>query len=77
MKFKVGDKVRVREDLIVGKGYGWFSFVKTMEEHLGEVATIQGIDPQTKTYGIEEDDGEAYWTDEMLEPIEDTHKERV
>ena len=32
MKFKVGDKVRVREDLKVGKRYDDWSFVEQMKE---------------------------------------------
>ena len=68
MKFKVGDKVRVKKNLIVGKDYGSFSFVKTMEEHMGKVVTIYGINLQAGAYDIAEDGAEAYWTDEMLEP---------
>ena len=71
MKFKVGDKVRVREDLEVDEDYGSFSFVKTMEERLGKVVTIFGINPHAEAYDIAEDGAEAYWTDEMLEPVED------
>ena len=71
MRFKVGDKVRVRKDLEVDEDYGSFTFVKTMEEHMGKVVTIFGINPQAIAYDIEEDGGDAYWTDEMLEPIED------
>ena len=32
MKFKVGDKVRIREDLIVGKDYGNETFIGEMEK---------------------------------------------
>lgn len=77
MKFKVGDKVRVKKNLIVGKDYGWFSFVETMEEHMGKVVTIYGINLQAGAYDIAEDGGEAYWTDEMLEPIEDPLAQKV
>ena len=71
MKFKVGDEVRVREDLISGVDYGSFPFVNSMKEYRGEVVTIHEVNPRATAYEIAEDGGEAYWTDEMLEPITD------
>lgn len=76
MKFKVGDKVRIKKNLTVGKDYGWFSFWETMEEHMGKVVTIHGISPWMIAYKIAEDNGEYYWTDEMVEPIEDPLAEK-
>src|SRR5699024_7230751 len=70
-KFKVGDEVRVREDLISGVDYGSFPFVNSMKEYRGEVVTIHEVNPRATAYEIAEDGGEAYWTDEMLEPITD------
>ena len=43
MKFKVGDKVRVREDLVVGNFYGVGSFVDSMEYCKGEVFEITDV----------------------------------
>lgn len=63
MKFKVGDKVRVRKDLIVGEEYGTNSFVKDMEHIRGKIVTIRRL--HSTGYYIEE-----YgfgWTDEMFE----------
>ena len=71
MKFQVGDEVRVREDLISGVDYGSFPFVNSMKEYRGEVVTIHEVNPRATAYEIAEDGGEAYWTDEMLEPITD------
>lgn len=65
MRYKVGDKVRVRNDLIENKEYGGYSFVQKMKSLMGGIVTIKEI--LSKSYGIEEMG--YYWTDEMLEPI--------
>lgn len=72
MKYKVGDKVRVRKDLCAGDGkvyhmeggrYG-DTFVSAMAHLVGKVVTIRAAD---KMYAIEEF---GYnWTDEMFEPV--------
>lgn len=41
MKFKVGDKVRVREDLVIGNCYGKERFVDGMKEYKGQIFTIK------------------------------------
>ncbi len=67
MKFKVGDKVRVREDLTL-KVYGSERVTEEMLELKGRVCTIIKV---AKTYYyLQEDEGGFYWTDEMLEPVE-------
>ena len=69
MRYKVGDKVRVRKDLVVGKNYGGYIFARSMEEFKGEIVTIESVDGDH--YHIEEDKFEFKfgWVDEMLEPI--------
>ena len=42
MRFKVGDKVRVKKELILGEGYGTFPFVNLMKEH--NVLTLRKIE---------------------------------
>ena len=65
MNYKVGDKVRVRKDLEVGKKYGECVTVERMENLKGKIVTIKKI--CGTCYRIEE---EHYsWTDEMLEPV--------
>jgi hypothetical protein len=54
MKLKVGDKVRIREDLILGEEYGNDSFVEDMEEFRGEEVTIRRIIDGTGQFFIEE-----------------------
>ena len=67
MKYKAGDKVRVREDLVDGKEYGDDSFVDEMGPLRGEVVEIERVRPAG--YSIKEDDGEWGWTDEMFEGL--------
>ena len=69
MKYKVGDKVRVRSDLEVGKQYGNDNdsdkvyFVSGMKCHKGKIVTIQEI--AYSAYRIKED--KWFWTDDMFE----------
>ena len=39
MKYKVGDKVRVRKDLVVGKRYGCYPAVSKMVEKSGKMSS--------------------------------------
>ena len=71
MRFKVGDKVRVRRDLEAGKRYYMDDkkesdiFMFGMKEFLGEIVTIIGL--FCEMYKIK--DSEYVWTDEMFEPV--------
>src|SRR5690625_5172123 len=72
MKFKVGDKVRVREDLDTNRNYGEFAGVRGMEEVFGSEARVMHVQRIAgKYYKLDIDDGRWMWPDEMLEPIED------
>ena len=65
MKFKIGDKVKVKNNLITGKLYGTQSFVCNMEKYKSKIVTIRNV--YAHFYEIEEDRGVWYWTDEMFE----------
>ena len=64
MKYKIGDKVRVRKDLEPGNYYGGVCYVDYMDEFKGKECVITDMD------GIAYQIGDFWWTDEMLEPAE-------
>lgn len=70
MKYKVGDKVRIREDLVTGGSYGGSVAVDDMTDMGGSVVTIGRVG-EVHGYYIEEDPDEYCWTDEMFEPVEE------
>ena len=71
MKYKIGDKVRVRDDLEIGKWYSmnnrtFSDFVNSkMITFKGKEVTILA-DNCFGMYQIKEDNGEYHWTDEMF-----------
>ena len=67
MKYKVGDKVKVRSDLQDGEIYGCYIFSEGMKKHKGKNVTISfALDG---CYDIEEDRGKYTWTDKMFEGL--------
>lgn len=67
---KAGDKVRVREDLIVGSNYGGEMFCGGYMESLkGRIATIVEV-YDCLSYDIDIDEDGWMWTEEMFEIIE-------
>ena len=74
MKYKVGDKVKVRSDLKAYEIYGSNMLTKSMEKFAGKTVTISGVG--ITSYAIEEMEL-AYWTDEMLEPAEEMSAEEL
>ena len=72
MDFNVGDKVKIREDLIPGTDYGreWFS--SEMEKYKGKIGIIKNLLHKTGVYDVLIDNDieslDWLWTDEMLEP---------
>jgi len=74
MKFKVGDKVRVRQEKALEREFGVDScgrikcnpaFVRAMRRFCGQIVTITGV--YDDHYYIKEDSREWGWTDQMLE----------
>ena len=66
MKYKVGDKVRVRTDLKVGIRYSRRVFNEQMDHWSGRVVTIKKI-AKEGAYIIREDGGRWFWVEEMFE----------
>lgn len=67
MKYKVGDKVRVRRDLRISTNYGDYMFVSGMDDYKGSVVTISDV--FSNVYYIKEDKGKWGWTDELFEGL--------
>lgn len=63
MKYKIGDKVLIRNDLVKVYWYGRNTFIDGMEHLMGKVVTIVGYGSD---YYIKEDNNEYGWTDEMI-----------
>ena len=69
MKYKVGDKVLVRNDLEYDKQYSDVRFDKDMEKCRGGQATITEVYEKFKTYRIDLDRGRFMWGDDMFEGL--------
>ena len=68
-KFKIGDKVKLRDDLEVGRDYGEITFLRDMKDLQGKELTIDRISQQGN-YILKE--GRFYYSEEMLEKVNDT-----
>ena len=67
MKYKVGDKVRVRSDLQIGTRYGACTFASGMVDYKGKIVTISETD--INKYCVRGDEEAWVWTDEMFEGL--------
>ena len=65
MKYKIGDKVRVRKDLVPGNEYGGVTYLSGMDEFKDREGVITNMDDVS--YQI----GDFWWTDEMLQPVDE------
>ena len=68
MKYKVGDKVRVRKDLKVSKEYDGMIFNDVMSQHCGETVTINEVFSRGYYRIVEYG---CCWTDGMFEGLAD------
>ena len=75
MKYKVGDKVRIKSldwfydnrDSIDEVTCGNAIFIPDMVEYCGRIVTISSVLPTFEVYRIKEDGGMFNWTDDMIE----------
>ena len=67
MKYKVGDKVRVRKDLVTGNFYGKDYYISSMDKFKGKICVITKIWDQY--YQLNNSD--YWWSEEMFESIDD------
>ncbi len=69
MRYKVGDKVLVRNDLEYDKRYSDVRFDKDMKKYRGKQATITEVCGEFKTYRIDLDRERFMWGDDMFEGL--------
>lgn len=72
MELKVGDKVRIKNDLIDYKVYGACGFVSRMSMYKNKVTIITEI--EGNYIYIDLDNGKWVWSKEMLEKVEEEDK---
>lgn len=74
MKYKIGDKVKIREDLEYGHVYDVSLYMVTTEmlKYRGKVATIVDADDCHYSYEIDLDEGHYSWSNEMFEDVEES-----
>lgn len=89
MKYKVGDKVRVRQWDDMVKEFGYLCkddtiinmpvsyFTNHMRQYCGKVVTICKVYELNNAYAVCEDRYGYYWADDMFEPIEQPKPEVV
>ena len=66
MKYKVGDKVRVRKDLEPGNKYGKVLYISSMDEFKDKECVITNIDD----LAYQLNNSGCWWSEEMLEPVD-------
>ena len=66
-KYKIGDKVKIREDLKGGRRYNDVYCNDTMAELAGKIVTIDDIDNIEGDYHIEEDSDNYWWSEGMFD----------
>lgn len=73
MKFKVGDKVRIKKDLKPGS-YGWVHFDELMSKYRGKQTTVKEcLTCDTHDYyHLSIDDSGWSWSEDMLKPLNKT-----
>lgn len=75
MKYKVGDKVKIKESLIIGKTYGGLYLYGGAGSHVGEETIVTKV--ERKRYRLAVDNSSRIWTYEMLEPVEEMSAEEA
>jgi hypothetical protein len=68
-KYKIGDKVKIREDLVADEEYGEIDYISDMDKWKGKVVTISFADSDNNCYGIAEDTEGWNWSAEMFEDV--------
>lgn len=75
MRYKVGDKVKVREKLVPETNFGGVYFGINMREYKGKEAIVKKVG--NIAYHLDIDEEAYWWTDEMLEPVVEMSAEEL
>lgn len=71
MKYKIGDVVRIKNNLQVGEKYGKCRVIEPMLKFKGTVDTIEKID-KDGDFELADDNNPYSWNKDMVEPIKQT-----
>lgn len=75
MKYRVGDRVKIKENLIVGNMYGGLCLYGSATRHIGEETMVTKV--ERDRYRLAVDNSSRIWTYEMLEPVEEMSAEEL
>lgn len=75
MKYRVGDRVKIKGNLIVGKTYGGLYLHDGAGRHIGEETIVTKV--ERERYRLAVDNSSRIWTEEMLEPVEEMSAEEA
>lgn len=75
MIFQVGDKVRLREDLVVGEEYDGMTFLDSMKEEFGKTLRIKEVSSLYRWCLVEGTRLGLVYGMEMFELVEDEEVE--
>ena len=68
--YKVGDEVRIKKDLVIGKVYYNTLMIEEKAKYIGKKAKIVVVDDSAfNCYRLDIDSQRWRWNDEMLEPV--------
>ena len=72
MKYKVGDIVRIRKNLVSSRTYNGIYITINREPYFGKIAKIKSIEYNSiELYYLDIDNEEYKWTEDMLESVEE------
>lgn len=75
MKYRVGDRVKIKENLIIGNMYGGLCLYGSATRHIGEETMVTKV--ERDRYRLAVDNSSRIWTNEMLEPVEEMSAEEA
>lgn len=75
MKYNVGDKVKIKENLISGETYGGLYLYGGAGRYIGQETIVTKV--VRERYKLDIDNSSRIWADEMLEPVEEMSAEEA